>query len=133
MQDSQVNLMDFLKSKDRCDGCIESLKLINMGVRFLLEIIALVIFGFWDFRLPEAIFTKIIGGFGVPILVAVIWGTFGSPKAPYVLDGFARLLLEIAILGLAALALYFIGWQELAIIIYGVIVIINLVLMKIWK
>ena len=130
MQDSQVNLMDFLKSKDRCDGCIESLKLINMGVRFLLEIIALVIFGFWGFRLSDAIFTKIIGGFGVPILVVVIWGTYGSPKALFALDGFARLLLEIAILGLAALALYFIGWQELA-IIYGVIVIMNLVLMKI--
>jgi hypothetical protein len=102
-----------------------------MGLRFLLEIIALVIFGFWGFHVSEGTFMKIILGIGTPILVAVIWGAFGSPKAPYALSGYSRLLLEIGVLGLATLALFFMGKQQLS-YIYGFIALINLVLMKIW-
>lgn len=106
---------------------MKEMKFINSGLRFLLEILALIILGYWGFH-----YSGIILGIGTPILLAVVWGTFGSPKAPYKLEGFSRLLLEIAVFGLAAVALYFTGMHSLA-YIYGIISFINLLLMKLWK
>lgn len=111
---------------------METIKLMNLGVRFFLEIIALVIFGFWGFRFSGSTLVKIILGVGTPILVATIWGTFGSPKAAFPLSGLSMLLLEIVIFGLSAAALYFTGKQMMA-ILYGLLVMINLVLLKIWN
>jgi hypothetical protein len=110
---------------------MEGLKVINLGVRFLLEILVLVILGYWGFRVSEGTVMKIIVGIGSPLLVAVIWGMFGAPKATYVLSGLPFLLLEIVIFGLPVAALFFIEKQSIA-YIYGVIVIINIILMKIW-
>ncbi|MFJ5716139.1 YrdB family protein [Neobacillus sp. NPDC093127] len=110
---------------------MEGLKVINLGVRFLLEILVLVILGYWGFRVSQGTVMKIIVGIGSPLLVAVIWGMFGAPKASYPLSGFSFLLFEIVIFGLPAVALFFIEKQSLA-YSYGVIVVINLVLMKIW-
>lgn len=110
---------------------MEALKLTNLGVRFLLEIMALVILGYWGFQVSQGTIMKIILGIGTPLLAAVIWGMFGAPKAPYTLSGFPFLLLEIIIFGLPAVALYFIEKQSLA-YIYGIITVVNLVLMKIW-
>lgn len=110
---------------------VEFLKIGNLGVRFILEILALVIYGYWGFHVSNGIFLKIVLGIGTPLLAAFIWGTFGAPQAPYLLTGGAYLLLEIAIFGLAVVALYTAGKQSMA-ITYGIITIINLVLMKIW-
>lgn len=75
---------------------------------------------------------KVFLGIGTPLLAAVIWGMFGAPRAPYLLKGIPFLLLEINAFGSGAAALYIIGKQNLA-IIYGLIFILNLVLMKIWN
>ncbi|WP_235846935.1 YrdB family protein [Neobacillus soli] len=110
---------------------MEALKLMNLGVRFLLEIIALVIVGYWGFHITQGTIMKFLLGIGSPLVVAVIWGMFGAPKAPFVLSGFPFLLLEIVIFGLLAAALFFIGKPTLA-SICGLIVVINLIFMKIW-
>lgn len=94
---------------------MEGLKAINLGLRFLLEIMVLVILGYWGFHVSQGTMIKLLLGIGTPLLAAVIWGLFGAPKAPYVLDGFSFLLLEIVIFGLPAAALFFIGKQKLAI------------------
>ncbi|CAH2716166.1 hypothetical protein BACCIP111895_03350 [Neobacillus rhizosphaerae] len=111
---------------------MEAIKMINLGVRFLLEILALVIFGYWGFRISQGTMLKIGLGIGTPLLAAVIWGMFGSPKAPYLLSGIPFFLLEIIIFGFPAIALYFTGKHGLA-FIYGLITVINLVLLKVWK
>ncbi|MGG3468312.1 YrdB family protein [Neobacillus pocheonensis] len=110
---------------------MDGLKAINLGLRFLLEIMVLVILGYWGFHVSQGTMIKILLGIGTPILTAVIWGMFGAPKAPYVLSGFSFLLLEIVIFGLPVVVLYVIEKQTLA-FIYGLIVVINLFLMKIW-
>jgi hypothetical protein len=110
---------------------VEALKGINLGLRFLIEISALVIFGYWGFRVSQGTFMKYLLGIGIPLLVAVIWGMFGSPKAPYGLTGIPYLLLEIIIFGLPAVALFFSGKQTWA-VLYGTVTVVNLVLMKIW-
>ncbi|MBV7506291.1 YrdB family protein [Bacillus sp. sid0103] len=110
---------------------MEGLKLINIGVRFLLEIFVLIILGYWGFKFSQGTILKFIVGIGLPLLIAVIWGLFGAPKATYLLSGFPFLLLEIVVFGLPVIALLSLEEQALA-FIYGLITVINLVLMKIW-
>ena len=85
---------------------------INLAVRFLLEIIALVALGAW----AKAQFSGVLGialMILIPLIAAVLWGTFnvkGDPsrsgKAPVPVPGLIRLLLELTILGSAAWALF---------------------------
>lgn len=110
---------------------MEALKGLNLGLRFLIEILALVIFGYWGFHVSQGTIMKYLLGVGTPVLVAAIWGMFGSPKAPYGLTGFPYLLLEVFIFGLPAVALLVIGKHTWA-VLYGIVTVINLVLMKIW-
>ncbi|MGB3103163.1 MAG: YrdB family protein, partial [Psychrobacillus psychrotolerans] len=55
-------------------------------------------------------------GIGLPLFIAILWCVFGSPAAPIPFKGFHRLLLELLIFGLAALALVFSGKPTLTII-----------------
>ena len=110
---------------------MEGLKIINLGIRFLLEILVLIILGYWGFQVSNGTMMKIIAGIGTPLLAAVLWGLFGAPKATYLLHGFPFLILEIVIFGLPAIALLFLEKQTLA-YFYGAVTIVNLILMKIW-
>jgi hypothetical protein len=111
---------------------MDVIRSLNIGIRFLWEILALIGFGYWGFHAVDQTFLKIILGIGAPLLAAVLWGAFGSPKAPYALSGFPRLLLEILVFGGAAVALFFAGKQTAA-GIYGIIALFNLILMHVWK
>lgn len=85
---------------------------INLGIRFILEIVALVSIGAWaKGRFPGALGFVLMIVF--PLIAAVIWGTFnvsGDPSrsgaAPVPVPGIVRLLIELLILGLGAVALY---------------------------
>ena len=109
---------------------MEVLKAINLGVRFLLEIIVLVTMGYWGFHVTQSAFVKILLGIGTPLLVAVIWGMFGAPKAPYTLTGFPFLLLDILIFGLPVVVLLYLEKQTMAWFYVGIAV-INNILMKV--
>ncbi|MEH7076873.1 YrdB family protein [Neobacillus drentensis] len=111
---------------------MEVLKVINLGLRFLLEIMVLVILCYWGFKVSEGTILKLILGIGLPILIAVIWGMFGAPKAAYLLSGFPFLLLEIVVFGLPIIALLILD-KPMQASIYGIITVINLVLMKFWN
>ncbi|MGG3562331.1 YrdB family protein [Neobacillus rhizosphaerae] len=111
---------------------MEALKAINLGVRFLLEIMVLIILAYWGFHVIQSFVIKTVLGIGTPLLVAIIWGMFGAPKAPYSLTGFPFLLLEIVIFGLPIVVLIFLEKQTMA-CLYGGITIINLILMKVWN
>lgn len=111
---------------------MDSIKSLNIGIRFLWEILALISFGYWGFHAASQTFLKIILGIGTPFLAAAVWGAFGSPKAPYALSGISRLVLEILVFGGATAALFFTG-KHTAAGIYGVIALVNLILIHVWK
>jgi Na+/melibiose symporter-like transporter len=111
---------------------MELLKLINIGLRFLLELCILVIFGYWGFKSGTGIFTKILLGIGSPILFAMVWGTFLAPKSPMRLDEPRLFLLELAIFALTCLALYSTGKTNLT-FVFATIYILNKILMLIWR
>lgn len=83
----------------------------NLGLRFLLEIGALLAFGYWGWHLVDSPL-HIVLGIGVPLLIATAWGIFGVTgdtrgrgKAPVPVLGPLRLALELAVLFGAGLAL----------------------------
>jgi hypothetical protein len=85
---------------------------INLAVRFLLEIIALITLG----ALAKAQFPGALGSIlmiVLPTFAAVVWGTFNVPddpsrsgKAPVPVPGIVRLLIELDIFGTATWALF---------------------------
>ena len=81
------------------------LKALNLLVRFLLELCMLGAVGYWGFRTGSSWAMKIILGIGLPLLIAVIWGMFVSPKATYPSNGLTRLSVELILFGSGALAL----------------------------
>lgn len=104
---------------------------INIALRFILEVCALGFLTYWGFQSSQGILTKLVLGIGSPLLIAIIWGVFGSPAAPIPVQGILRILLELLIFGLATLALYSSGKPTLA-IIYATLVVINRILIYIW-
>jgi len=107
-------------------------KIINLLVRFLLELCILAIFGYWGFQTGSNTFMKILLGLGAPILFAMVWGTFLAPKSPMRLHEPWLFLLELVVFGLTCLALYSTGKVDLT-VAFGGIYILNKILMIIWR
>jgi len=101
-----------------------AIKAVNAAVRFLVELCALGALGYWGFRAGSAAAVKIALGIGIPVLATVVWMIFGAPGAPRQLPGLRRLVLEVLILGGAALALYAAGSHVLA-LAFAAVVLVN--------
>ena len=111
---------------------MEAIKTLNLLIRFLLELCILLIFGYWGFKTGSQGLSKVLLGVGVPVVAAVIWGTFLAPKAAWRLSQPWLLLLELIIFGLTTWALYSTGKTSLA-AIFGSIYTLNKILMLIWR
>ena len=104
----------------------------NLLVRFLLELCALASLGYWGFQTGTGPLAKFGLGIGAPLIAALIWGTFVSPRAAIPVHGIWHLLLEIAVFGAAAAALYAAGHPSLS-MAFILIAVTNRVLMFIWQ
>ena len=108
------------------------LKNINLGLRFLLELTALISLGYWGFKTRETLLLKLCFGIGLPLITAIIWGVFGSPKAVLPLFKPFKWILLIAIYLTSAFALYRSGMKNIS-AIFLITAVTNSVLMYIWK
>lgn len=98
----------------------------NDVVRFVLELFALVTFAIWGFSswdLPWSI----VFGIGAPVLAALIWALFLSPRAVFAIDVYGRSLIELVVMGAAALAWLDLG-QPIVAIVFGVVAVVSGVL-----
>jgi hypothetical protein len=107
---------------------MDALKSLNVGIRFLLEICILISVGYWGFNTNSGWVLKILLGIGAPLLIAVVWGTFGAPKAAYHLSGFMLLALEVLVFGSGVAALFATKNYSLA-WVFAAVIIINRILM----
>lgn len=107
------------------------LQYINLAFRFLLELCALAAVGYWGYQTGNGMMEWVLG-IGAPICVAMIWGVFGSPKATIVVPTTLHVFIEIIVFGIPAIALYMAGKSQLA-WIYGICVVVNRLLMFLWK
>lgn len=106
---------------------------INLAVRFLLEICALISVGMWGWKQSDGL-TKFILAIGMPLVLAIIWGVFAVPNdpsrsgsAPIATPGLIRIFIELGIFGVAIWSLYDIEFQKLC-LIFGIAVIAHYVL-----
>lgn len=111
---------------------MEALKMLNLAVRFLLELCMYAAVGYWGFKTQSSWVLKILFGIGLPVLMAVLWGTFLSPKATRPLSGASFLTLELILFSMGAIALFAsdkptLGW------IYIIVLIVNKILLTVWK
>nr|WP_144896605.1 YrdB family protein [Lutibacter sp. Hel_I_33_5] len=105
----------------------------NLFLRFLLEIIALISLGIWGWKQSETSF-KFVLAFGIPIILAIIWGVFAVPDdpsrsgaAPIITPGFIRLFIELAIFSFAVWAQNDMGWKQLS-LIFGIIILAHYII-----
>ncbi|WP_339251733.1 YrdB family protein [Sporosarcina sp. FSL W8-0480] len=101
--------------------------IVNLTLRFILEMCGLIAVSYWGFQSGSGFLMKSVLGIGSPLLMAIVWGLFVSPKAPMQFKGFRRVILELIIFGIAALALYDVGKQLLA-IVFGILTVVNSIL-----
>jgi len=99
----------------------------NLILRFLLEIIAFISLGIWGWKQSESWF-RIVLAIGIPIIIAIIWGTFAVPNdpsrsgsAPVITAGFIRLIIELGIFGFAIWSLSDMEWNRIS-LIFGIVV-----------
>ena len=76
---------------------MELIKGANLALRFLLELCALGALGYWGFKTGSATLAKIGLGISVPLVAAIVWAMFVSPKASVQLPGILVLLLQVLI------------------------------------
>jgi len=88
---------------------------INLAIRFLLELSALLAMGVWGWRQSEG-WLRFLLALSIPIMAAVVWGTFAVPNdpsrsgaAPIAVPGLLRLAIELAVFVFATWALYDLG------------------------
>jgi hypothetical protein len=104
---------------------------LNIALRFLLEVCALVALGYWGFQTGRGLLLSFGLGIGAPLLAALAWGAFVSPQAQVPLPEPAKILLALVILGLGAAALAAVGRPTLA-GVFGVLILINTILLYLW-
>lgn len=92
----------------------------NLGLRFLLEVAALLSIGLWGWQASSGLMRLVLAVAG-PAAAATVWGVFAVPhdpsrsgSAPVPVPGAVRLVLELTILGGGAAMLYHTGFQTLA-------------------
>ncbi len=108
-----------------------ALKLVNLGITFLLELCMLAALAFAGFQVNGSLYLKIGLAIGAPLLAAVIWGRFMAPTAARRLTGISYLLLKLILFAVAAIALVFAGQPALA-VIFATVSVINQVLLIAW-
>ncbi|MEA3462980.1 MAG: YrdB family protein [Bacteroidota bacterium] len=103
---------------------------INLALRFLLELAAIIVFGYWGHSLGMD-GTRLLLAILFPLLFAVLWGVFavrGDPsrsgKTVVHTPGIVRLLLELILFGAAAWMMLDLDYTLIA-LIFGLAVVIH--------
>ncbi|AKG37662.1 hypothetical protein VK70_08535 [Paenibacillus durus ATCC 35681] len=111
---------------------IEMLKMFNLGLRFMLELIVLTVYGFWGYRIGWGAWSRWVLSIGLPLAAAVLWGMLGAPKADFALPVPLHSLLELLMFGLPVVLLLRMNHTALA-VLYGAVVLANKLLMIFWN
>ena len=96
----------------------------NLGLRFLLELATLGALGWWGVDTGGSTVAKVVLGIGLPLIVAIVWGRFISPKASVNVSRPMWLTLQALIFGIAALALASV-WSVWAGVAFAIVVVVN--------
>lgn len=103
---------------------------LNLLIRFLLEIAALIAMGIWGWQLSDS-WIRYVAAIGIPLSLVSIWGIFAVPGDPsrsggtiVKTPGFIRLAYELLFFGFGVFALYDSAFKILSLIM-GLILILH--------
>jgi hypothetical protein len=91
---------------------VSGLRAVTMTVRFLCELAMLAALAYWGFSVGDGAGAWALG-VGAPLLAAVVWGALVAPKARWPVPIPTRVVIELILFGVAAVALVVAG-QPLA-------------------
>jgi Protein of unknown function (DUF2568) len=94
---------------------VDTVRYVNLGVRFLLELGALVALAWWGFHVGDSTLAALVLGLGLPLLATIVWALFVAPKARLPVPLKVRAPIEVAIFLAAVLAFWGVGQTGLAI------------------
>ncbi len=97
---------------------------VNDVLRFILELFAIFTLGYWGYLAWPFPWPGILFMIGTPLFAIVVWGLFRSPKARIPLDPVGRGIVEIAVMGSAAIAWAMLG-QPIIAIVFAVIALVS--------
>jgi hypothetical protein len=97
---------------------------INDVLRFVLELFAFISLGIWGFFAWPGPWLNIVLAVATPLFAILLWALFLSPRAVVALDAFGKALIEILIMGSAALAWLMLG-QPIVAAAFGVVAAIS--------
>jgi hypothetical protein len=107
---------------------MQSLRIINLGVRFLLELASLAAFAYWGWTLRASIALRVAAAIALPLLVGIFWGVFVAPRARIPTGRVGQSGLGLVVFLLAAAALYSRGHSVAALVFALVALVSSLVL-----
>jgi hypothetical protein len=103
---------------------------LNLTLRFILEICALVAIGYGGWHAAEG-FWRYLLAIGLPLIAATLWGMFRTPNEPHApqhstraVSGWVRLLIEALVFGGGAWGLFSSGATTLG-WVYSTVVILH--------
>jgi len=109
----------------------QTMKGLNLGFRFVLEMLVLVALFLFGWSLSDSLPAQLVLGLSLPAIVIVVWGLFVAPRATRRLDDPVRLAVELVIWFVGALAFGFaVSW--LLTMLFGLAVLVSLILMFYW-
>ncbi len=91
---------------------ISTLKWFNTGLRGLMELGIVIALGYWGFKTGDGTIVKILLSVGAPVIGFGFWGLVDFRNAGLLAE-LLRLIQELVISGLAAIASYFAGSQSM--------------------
>jgi hypothetical protein len=103
------------------------LRLVNDVLAFLIELAALAVFAWWGAETGGGLAVGLLLGIGAPLVAAVVWGLFASPKARVKLPAAGVHAVQGLVFFLALICLDLLGHRSLA-ILFGVIAAANTVI-----
>jgi Protein of unknown function (DUF2568) len=98
----------------------EPLYLVNEGLAFLIELVALAALAWWGAETGSGLIVHLLLGIGAPLVAAVIWGAFAAPKATVELPPAGVLGVKALVFGAALFGLDLLGHRTLAILFWVV-------------
>ncbi|MFJ6561554.1 YrdB family protein [Streptomyces sp. NPDC091412] len=104
-----------------------SLHVINEGLAFLLEVLALAALVWWGWQSADHTAARLLLAVAAPAAAAVVWGLFAAPKARVALPVLGVLTVKALVFGTAVAALYAVGRDRWA-AVFAVVVAVNTVL-----
>jgi hypothetical protein len=108
---------------------VNTLRAVTLTMAFLLELAVLAAVGYRGFTLPIPVALRVLAALGAPVLMAILWGLFASPRAPMPLPGAVGVTFQICWFALGALALVAAGRATLGGLLAAVYVVNSVALL----